>query len=292
VKEGAEEHLVLSADDHYMGHWINRLDKALVIWLLEEHVPCFVAHLMTDKELKSFYHQDTVFLPGFIVGSEAEGLSVDKNEYEAVASKNSELALSMDTPTYINETAITEVDQEWATRAFSRNYGWLGVPRVNIDEYSIPPMEEEGEHQSYAPPQPLPSKFELPPPEAREVYPDRVPWIVPPPIHLDLGGKWSKWEWEVDSAGRDCVSSRAKKYSSNGTVYFDRKLRCQVLIDNMKITLGVVDEDNFSFPCPNVQYRFRTTSGWREEERLDWLYTTMHPNLSLTSRMPRTPEKD
>ena len=83
VKEGAETRLVLRANDQYMGRWINGLSKALVLWLLEEHIPCFVAHALTAKDLLVFAHCDATFLPGFVRQSEAEELTAERNGYEA-----------------------------------------------------------------------------------------------------------------------------------------------------------------------------------------------------------------
>lgn len=292
AKEGAETHLVLPADDRYMGRWVNGLDGALLLWLLEERIPCFVIHALTDDEMLSFMHSDTIFLPGFLTRSEAEDLAEENNEYEVIAKRNQCVAQGTETPSYIDEQAPVSVEREQAARTFSRNSGWVGAPGVNVEEYILPEVEES--FQSYTPPLPLPSIFELSPPEVREIYPDRVPWIVPPTLRLtDADEKgWSKWESEIDDDGRDCVSLRGKRFDLDGTVYYDRSLKRQIAMDPPEMVPGVVNEIDFGFPGPNIQYRSRTSNGWRDEKRSDWLYFRKYPNPSIPSREPPVPKEE
>ena len=48
---------------------------------------------------------------------------------------------------------------------------------------------------------------------------------------------------------------------------------------------GVVDNEDFGFPGPNVQYRSRTLKGWKDKKRSDWLYYCQHLRLSLPSHI-------
>ena len=88
VKDDVEEHLTLLTDDQYMGCWVNRRDRALILWLLEEQIPCFIIHFLTPTELRSFFHMDVDFFSGFLVGMEAESLGEEQNSYELVRRRN------------------------------------------------------------------------------------------------------------------------------------------------------------------------------------------------------------
>jgi hypothetical protein len=78
------DNLATQAEDHYMGCWINGKDRALVLWLLEECIPCFIVHILDEHDLKTFRHSDTTFLTGFITQTEVEGLSEAQNKYESI----------------------------------------------------------------------------------------------------------------------------------------------------------------------------------------------------------------
>jgi hypothetical protein len=162
IAEDIKEHLTLAADNLYMGRWINGMDKAPVLWLLEERVPCFVIHKMTPADLRGFRQEETSFRSGFVVGSEAEKLGAEKNGYKFVAQRHLSVARDPNVKLHLYTGDPSVADPESLTLSYSRYQGWTGMPGVNVEEYTIPSNDEPD--APYVPPPPLQTKFSLEPP--------------------------------------------------------------------------------------------------------------------------------
>jgi hypothetical protein len=72
----------------------------LVLWLLEESVPCFLAHVLNEHNLSSFKHFDTTFLTGFMEQTEVESLLEAHNEYDIITKNTQSLTQDTNVPSY------------------------------------------------------------------------------------------------------------------------------------------------------------------------------------------------
>ena len=57
-------------------------------------------------------------------------------------------------PTYVDEQVPAAVEPEWLMRSYSRSLGWIGVPSVNVDKYTL--LQEEENYTPYTPPSSVP----------------------------------------------------------------------------------------------------------------------------------------
>lgn len=103
-------------------------------------------------------------------------MGAERNGYKFVVQKHLGVTckLNIDPLIYVGPSPI--ICHKHSMFSYSRYCRWTSAPRVNIEEYVILPNDEPD--APYAPPFPLQTKFSLNPPIEKEVYPDRVNWIV------------------------------------------------------------------------------------------------------------------
>ena len=146
----------------------------------------------------------------------------------------------------------------------------LWMDWCNMEEYIIP-SNNKSDMTYTPPPLSLVIGFNLDLPTEKEVHPDRVNWVMLLPIWFANDRDWTKWENDVDDEGRDCITQKGKKFDFDSPVYYDRKLKWQIHLEEVKIKPGVMDKLDFGFPGPNIQYWSQLQKRWRDEAWSDWL---------------------
>ncbi|KAJ7071870.1 hypothetical protein B0H15DRAFT_806923 [Mycena belliarum] len=103
---------------------------------------------------------------------------------------------------------------------------------------------------------------------------DREDWIVPPPIHSDWTGQWTRWELSI-WAGVPAWVSRGKKAEIDAeAVWYDRELGRRLYIDDFVPSGGSLDFQKYGAPVPRFPFYFDNGGSGVAHRASSWMYPT------------------
>lgn len=282
-----------SANEKYLGVWINGAPKPLVEWLMQMRVPCFIAHAHERNGGRNL----RILPPTIRVDrSYEEGTYADlcsrrpANEYTRIAELRGAETTEYVEYEYPPDVLFgTQLDRD---RSSSLWQGWdLGYPFPRIETRFYAHIASS--YNSPIPPDPVPQHvqsfrtaataslsiadeqiFQ----DCHRVYlsPCRVPLIRPPPeadvMRREDGGSYN-WDFYVESPTNEiyeaingpegfkgwCFKQVSKSKASKlaGARWYDREYMRILIIPNgrdLYIPPGVVEVDQFGAPCPGTLF--------------------------------------
>jgi hypothetical protein len=274
-----------AANDNFMGVWVNDVMEDKVAWLMSVGIPVFIAHRYGPQELCRSARRENPALRDFLDGTETEKrTSWELNSCGFVARREGqEVSWSESDDGRDSDLEDVAHHQEWSSSLLLE-----ARSRARVSGTELPTSPPE---------RPEDPKLALRPLVARELYPGRVAWIVPPAIpSVRPGAKWEKWELceEVDVAeGEECVFKRAKKWEQEeeeGRVWYDRELLREIYVyADYQEPAGVRDSYLYGHPAPRVKYIDGTSEKHPRRKPSYWMYRTRIPHQEDVGRRAVTP---
>ena len=270
-----------TADDSYMGIWINNMDQEDIDWFLAHRIPCFVAHKLMGNELESLFdagygRRDTTF----VHGTPVEELSGPANRLEAFLRRQDVSILHSDADESIRREEPSSPPFALATSFSLSHLAWARGGASPIAYSSLPSTTQTSQpttrHNIDF------SDWGADPLDLVEVDPRRVAWIRPPPvIRAPPGRKWEKWA-EENVNGQLLVNKVGRSYSNiDGASYFDRSYNREIiLLEEVPMLPGAVSNPEvFGLPCPRHLHFVITPQNKnpRPAKASSWLYLTKDP---------------
>ncbi|KAJ7084771.1 hypothetical protein B0H15DRAFT_802174 [Mycena belliarum] len=298
------------AREEFMGVWVNGADEGVVLFLLAAGIPCFIVHSYALDEIirkteKSFdnlvsgtdlevslsdsnpYQHLARLQPGRLdalpVADDGRGRARPASAREEQLSSSLYLE-SLERPTLLHPS-------------------WLGYSRPGLPPYRAPPVaapERESRRLFRSPTPPgapstaargvtadsphsheaaLPAaphaeedKYAARPIEYRAIAPDRVDWIVPPPIAPTWTKEWSKWELDEWAGVTAWVGRGKRKEIVTEHVWYDRERGRQLFFDDLVIPPGCLDTQHYGMPVPRFPFYFDNGSSGRASKASFWMY--------------------
>ncbi|KAJ7077981.1 hypothetical protein B0H15DRAFT_954753 [Mycena belliarum] len=276
------------AREELMGLWVNGADERIVLFYMAAGVPCFIVHsyapdeiirdtgatfddLVSGTELETALSDENPYQrlarlpPGL---SDAMPTADDgRGRARPASAREEQLSSSLylesrDHPPLLHPS-------------------WLGYDRPGLAPYRAPSVaaserEFKRRSRSRSPPaapsraakassDPLPyhsgesipaapraeeDKYAARPIELRTIAPDRVDWVVPPPIQRNWTKEWSKWELDEWAGVTAWVGRGKRKEISTEHVWYDRERGRQLFFDDLVIPDGCIDSKRYGIPVP------------------------------------------
>ncbi|KAJ7455396.1 hypothetical protein B0H11DRAFT_2244665 [Mycena galericulata] len=268
------------ANDDLIGLWINGMKEEIVMRYMAAGVPCFLVHE---------YHVDAIPRPGPVFGSLLEGTELelllsDLNPYQRIARLQEGRLDSM--PSVLDGRGLAPVTIAVDEMRSSSQY-------LEALTRSAPPPAESSATQATVPlPERGQNRYEHRKIETRTIDPDRVNWVVPPPVHKarDDKKKWTKWELD-DYEGVTAFVYRGKaKEIEAANEWYDRENKRRLFFGHLELDPGVLDAEVFGAPAP--QFPFITDEGNRGVPARPsyWMYPREMPSRSDVDREAQRPE--
>ncbi|KAK6996489.1 hypothetical protein R3P38DRAFT_3222155 [Favolaschia claudopus] len=130
--------------------------------------------------------------------------------------------------------------------------------------------------------------------ETRVIDPDRVAWIVPPPVaEAEREGKWAKYELTELESGRTAFVYRGKgKEPEVDEKFFDRVKKRRLYMGEYDVPAGVLNKGVFGVPVP--RYPFVVVDGIREkmEKPSFWMYKKEAPLKGDVDKKAEAPQAE
>jgi len=271
---------IVPVTEGVLGAWINGGDEDVIQWFLRTGVPCYIIHEYRNgvdfghgvSECRSRC-SSTSFCP-----SDIWHLRDDVNAYETVAVRNhSPWSTEHPTPCGRNITASAE-----QLACSSSHYHGYSRRQIHIFQ------------------QPEPADEDIVWPSA-VVFPDRIPWLRPPPIAVtNQKGPWLRFSVETLEVathalnGRDVMQQRGKNFKGDGTLYgpfYDRKNKRQLYFESLSKVPGLVSDKAFGRPVPFYHFvdASRGKTGPKTIARSEWMYYSAEPTPSDIGKEPPLP---
>ena len=269
-----------TADNSYMGIWINDLDQEDIDWFLAHRIPCFVAHRLRGDELErllnaGYARRDTTFFQGTSV----ESLDRRFNKLEAFLIRQDVTITHSDNDDSIRREEPSNPPYALAASFSLLHRAWARGGDAPVAYPSLPSAEPVSSSSALS--NINFSDWDAEPLDYVEIDPRRVAWVRPPPVIRSSAGKWEKWA-EKNIEGQLFVAKVGRSYSDfHGASYFDRANNREViLLEEAPILPGVVSErEVFGFPCPRHLHFVVTPQNKdpRPAKASSWLYLTQNP---------------
>ncbi|KAJ7459192.1 hypothetical protein B0H11DRAFT_2242759 [Mycena galericulata] len=268
------------ADDNLIGLWINGMKEELVMRYMAAGVPCFLVHE---------YLVDAIPRPGPVFGSllegtELESLLSDRNPYQQIARLQAGRLDSMPSTSDGRGLAPATIAED-KSRSSSQYLEALTRAAPQPAEYSAtqvaaPPTERE------------PNRFEHRKIETLTINPDRVNWVVPPPVHKarDDKKKWTKWELDEYEGITAFVYRGKSREIEAANEWYDRENKRRLFFGHLELDPGVLDAGVFGAPAP--QFPFITDEGNRGVPARPsyWMYSREAPSRGDAGREAQRPD--
>ncbi|KAJ7756893.1 hypothetical protein DFH07DRAFT_959028 [Mycena maculata] len=245
------------ADESFVGLWVNGLEESAVLKYMALAVPCFVVHEYRHQER---VREGTTYSL-FLEGTEIESLLSDDNPYQHVAREAGRL------------DSIARGDDGHGTaplylHSLYLRFGLI-LPRPPLLDLVDPPNRDSSHSsRSYAA---LPLEYP-------EVDPDRVPWIVPPPVAKAKPGKWHRFELDELDGNRAFLYRGKGKQVESRLTFFDRVNRRRLHLGSYQAPEGVVEPKVFGMPVLPFPF-YHPGSGIKliPKRASQWMYKTPEP---------------
>ncbi|KAJ7079777.1 hypothetical protein B0H15DRAFT_787634, partial [Mycena belliarum] len=278
-----------TADERYVGVFVNDAMKNKVAWLLSVRVPVFIAHRYASHEQPRSVANGTPRLTSFTEGTEV-GLrkSRQANSYAFIAAREGFAV------TEYEEDQGRAPDSSAAHRDphFSSSLYLEARAKARAGQAELP---------REPPRRPLTGddlRFEAPPPSSLLVHPHRVEWILPPPVPPNpVGKRWEKWEMTQDEKTSDYVFLKhGHKWRAEGEVeiWYDRHLvRELYLDDSWEMDVGVVGSAVFGAPAPRIRYYDASDQDRpRRTKPSLWMYRSRTGDPAHVGTLPQQPSAE
>ncbi|KAJ7061915.1 hypothetical protein B0H15DRAFT_981029 [Mycena belliarum] len=278
-----------TADERYVGVFVNDAMKNKVAWLLSVRVPVFIAHRYASHEQPRSVANGTPRLTSFTEGTEV-GLrkSRQANSYAFIAAREGFAV------TGYEEDQGRAPDSSAAHRDphFSSSLYLEARAKARAGQAELP---------REPPRRPLTGddlRFEAPPPSSLLVHPHRVEWILPPPVPPNpVGKRWEKWEMTQDEKTSDYVFLKhGHKWRAEGEVeiWYDRHLvRELYLDDSWEMDVGVVGSAVFGAPAPRIRYYDASDQDRpRRTKPSLWMYRSRTGDPTHVGTLPQQPSAE
>ncbi|KAJ7766533.1 hypothetical protein DFH07DRAFT_955272 [Mycena maculata] len=238
------------ADESFVGLWVNGLEELAVLKYMASAVPCFVVHEYRHQER---VREGTTY-SSFLEGTEIESLLSDDNPYQRVARE----AGRLDSIARGRRCSIVQGQRLWHLDSFQHAPSVVDPPNRDLSSSS----------RSYA----------APPLEYQEVDPDRVPWIVPPPVAKAKPGKWDRFELDELDGNRAFLYRGKGKQVESRLTFFDRVNRRCLHLGSYQALEGVVEPKVFGMPVPPFPF-YHPGLGIKliPKRASQWMYETPEP---------------
>ncbi|KAJ7048082.1 hypothetical protein C8F01DRAFT_1096119 [Mycena amicta] len=121
-------------------------------------------------------------------------------------------------------------------------------------------------------------------PASRSLYPDRFPWIVPPMVRFMASGgggrnRPTRFVKGMMEDGNYAMFQAARQTPAQSSLFYDRDNRRSLVLPGYSAPLGVVDEDRYGLPAPELYYfELRHPTGWIAVRPSKWIYRSMDPD--------------
>ncbi|KAJ7153266.1 hypothetical protein C8R46DRAFT_1228201 [Mycena filopes] len=173
------------------------------------------------------------------------------------------------------------------------------LPRVNVPRYGpaatdrAPPTAALPAPRSAPPAEPSSSstasddRYAAPPLEYLEVHPERVPWVVSPPIEKEAPGPWSKWELaEINDLPAFIFRGKGQKVEAEFE-RFDRKRKRRLLMHDHMDLEGVLNANRYGAPVPRVPFFIDDNGRGIPQHASHWMYESMSsPTYNVGKHQP------
>ncbi|KAG6904776.1 hypothetical protein DXG01_007268, partial [Tephrocybe rancida] len=275
-----------TADDNFMGLWINSAQPEEAYWLIRQRIPVFIIHKVTEMEERLC--EGSRRLRSFVVDTDIERLAADRNYLEYCAAKSNKLLPPLPSDEWILAPHYLKWDMlnpNHFRYSLSRTYslpGMMGCTTYGAEEdmaggtlFRVDP----GSSQDDRPPLPVDPQHLPRPLNTEEIDPDHVLWIRPPEIAHPPSGKWTYFTESSDEAGDGCMRKVNSEDNLGKYVWFDRKRRRKLGFDSEPAVLPGITTDVsiFGMPAPNIRYEHRAHNNYVAESRSRWMYQTRTP---------------
>ncbi|KAK7052696.1 hypothetical protein R3P38DRAFT_2502213, partial [Favolaschia claudopus] len=300
------------ADDRFIGLWVNGLGEPAVLNYMYAGIPCFIAHeYPRDAVHRGIIDTNTRVFTDFVEGTNLarllyenpyqmiaresnlqnlgsrseEGMGVHQQRDGAAEARSSSLLLQ-ELPIH-QTTSNTAIRAPVATASPSAPLASaVRIPPAATPVTASTPLSHASSKQA-----PSASSYAAQEPETRVIAPDRIPYIVPPPIQSAKGKGWEKYQLGPAPDGSKAFIRRGSGHKTTGKkVLYDRVLKRRLFIGSYIPPPGVVDFARFGAPAPRYPYLILDNDRSFPQKASVWVYEKMEPAKGDQGRKARTPK--
>ncbi|KAK7006124.1 hypothetical protein R3P38DRAFT_2555857, partial [Favolaschia claudopus] len=312
------------ADERFIGVWVNGINEGAVLANMYAGIPCFIVHSYAAEDLTRAEVDPAIPTPSdFVTGTDVITAVLD-SPYQKLARLD---AFRLDVPLRPSKEAVLQVNpspeeeklssslyleqlgvqpDSWKKADFDANpepfdlLGWRkgsAVQTANPQAPLIfvpPPAPAPTVGPALGDPSTKQDKFAHQELEKQVIDPDRVAWIVPPPVaEAAREGKWAMYELEELESGRTAFIYRGKSNKpETDEKFFDRVKKRRLYMGEYEVPAGVLNKGVFGVPVP--RYPFVIMDGIKErmEKPSFWMYKKEAPLKGDAGKKAETPRAE
>ncbi|KAJ7141485.1 hypothetical protein C8R44DRAFT_867103 [Mycena epipterygia] len=287
------------ADERYIGGWVNGTSEEVVLRYMHACVPCFIVHEYQTDELP---REGVPTFLGFLQQTEVEWLVLDANPYQQIARRAgsdrrsssvyleslprlapapsptaTSTSLSRST---VRSSAAGGPPENPSIRTPLARSSTAKVARTETGVDSSSTQQPTSSSSVGEPPQSSrENKFAARPLDRRTIEPDRVDWIVPPPIEEPNPNvkAWEHWELDDELYGTmmwTAVGKARAKELDYANKRYDRRLKRILHLGHYEPPPGVVLSNipHFGEPVPEFPWVYPSGNRGIPKPASRWMY--------------------
>ncbi|KAJ7843045.1 hypothetical protein B0H13DRAFT_1909573 [Mycena leptocephala] len=284
------------ANEQFIGCWINGASEESALRHLFAGIPCFIAHEYAAGQVtRNITYAKTPVYGDMLEGTDVIDL-LHAGPYQRLARENplrlDAISLGDDGRGWrklvpaqmelLSSSLYLEEKLEAASAALALSKAALRIAEASSSP--PPPTTSPAAADTSAlqiPSAPNAKKDQLAHRELsyRTIDPDRVPWVIPPPIQSvrSSSEKWSKWELDSFQGAPAWVLRGRKRDVGADNMWHDRERRRFLLFGSFSVPLGVVEEGRFGAPVPRFPFLVVEGSRATPKEPSYWMYRSQAP---------------